>query len=121
MSKISESESIKGKDIKIGGIMLTIFPANIDDLEFMMDLGDGDKLPCPHCGEEIVLPKKDITPQEQEEYMKKRAKATRELIYNTMKAADPEAEEDELKRFCMKNLKEIMEAIVEVNELKNVA
>ncbi len=121
MSKISESESIKGKEFNIGGVALTIFPANIDDLEFLMDLGEGDKLPCPHCNEEIVIPRKDLTVEEQESYMKKRASATRQLIYNTMKAADPDADEAELKRFCMKNLKQIMEAIVEVNELKDVA
>lgn len=121
MSKISESESIKGKEFKIGGVMLTIFPANIDDLEFMMDLGEGDKLPCPHCGKEIIMPKKDLTPEEREEYMKKKANATKQLIFNTMKIADPDADEVELKRFCFVNIKDLMNAVVEVNELKDVA
>ncbi len=119
MSKISQSESIKGKEYEIGGVKLTFYPANIDDLEYMMDLEGGDKMPCPHCGKELSVPSKDLTAEEKSEFNKKRSQALSKLAFNTVKEADPEGDEKEIKRFCMRNIKQIMEAIMEVNELKD--
>lgn len=121
MSKISQSESIKGKEFEIGGVKLTLFPANIDNLEYMMDLEGGEKMPCPHCGKELSVPSKDLSVEERSQFNKKRSNALSKLAFNTIKEADPDAEELEIKRFCMRNVKEIMEAIMEVNKLKDAA
>ncbi len=121
MSKISQSESIKGIEKEIGGVKLMFYPANIDDLEYMMDLEGGDKMPCPHCQKELSIPSKDLTVEERSEFNKRRSKALSTLALNALKEADPEADEKELKRFCMKNIQEIMEAIMEVNQLKDAA
>ena len=119
MSKISQSNSIKGKEFEIDSVKLLFYPSNIDDLEYMMDLEGGDKMPCPHCGKELSVPGKDLTPEEKSEFNKKRSKAIAKLAFNAIKEADPESEDLEIKRFCMKNIKEIMEAIMEVNNLKD--
>jgi len=121
MGKISQSATIKGKEVKIGGIDLVIKPLQIDAIEYLMDLGEGDKMPCPHCQKEIVIPSKDMTLEEKSEYMRKRGIAIKKLAFETIKQADPDSSDEEIKMFCMRNLKEIMEVVVEVNELKNAA
>jgi len=119
MSKISQSKSIQGIEKEIDGVKLTFYPANIDDLEYMMDLEGGDKMPCPHCGKELNIPSKDLTIEEKTEFNKRRSSALSKLAFNAVKEADPEGIDIEIKRFCLKNMKEIMKVIMEVNELKD--
>ena len=119
MGKISENKEIQGKEYTIGGIKLMVYPLNIDLLEYMMNMVEGEKVMCPHCRKEIEMLKRNFTEEERENAIKKNSIAMREVVYATMRESDPESSEVEIKKFCFKYVKEIMNAITEVNELKD--
>jgi hypothetical protein len=50
----------------------------------------------------------------------RRGEAIRELVFRILKKAIPDATDEEIKEFGLRNLKEIMEAIVKISGLTNV-
>jgi len=52
--------------------------------------------------------------------MKAKAEIMRDLAVKTLKKAIPDASDDEIKEFALRNLQNIIKAIVEISGLKNV-
>lgn len=96
MSKISHLCG-KSKIFTIEGIQVE-FKSNfitIDDLPALMSISDEST---------------DI---------QKKAEMTRELAFSKMKKAIPDASDEEIKEFTLRNLKDVVNAIVEMSGMKN--
>jgi hypothetical protein len=80
----------KSKIYHIGEVNLDISPRTLDELDLILDLAESEK----------------------------RTKAMQELIKRTLKQAVPDATDEEVKNVAIQYFKELSEAIVEVNGLK---
>lgn len=87
MSKLNQLQG-KPKTYKIGEIELELKPLNLDDMG-LFDL----------------------------ENPKEQMKATKEIIKKTLKAAVPDATDEEINNIGMNHMEKLMEAIMEVNGL----
>jgi len=88
---------IEGVDIELKSNYLTI-----DDLPTLLLLGDMSE---------------EAPPEEKE----KRGEAIKNLVFKILKKAVPDASDEEIKEFGLRNLKQLMEAIVEISGLKEDA
>jgi len=88
MSKL-EKFLAKSKKYNIAGVELEISPLSIQDIHLIVDL----------------------------EKPEKQAETMKELIRVSLKRAIPEATDDEINQIGMRHLKELMEAIIDVNGL----
>jgi len=82
----------KSKTFKIGGVELEFKPLKFENLDLLAELEDESK----------------------------RIEAMKKIIAITLKEAVPDATDEEIANLGMTYLKEITDAIVEVNGLKNV-
>jgi len=101
MSKIS-SVTGQSKIYTIQGIELEIKSnyVNLDDLPNLMAIAD--------MSEEANLEDK-----------KERGKIMTELVLKVLKKSIPDASDEELKEFGLRNMKQLVEAIVEISGLKD--
>ena len=91
MSKISNLIG-EAKKYKIGEIELEFKPRTLEDIELIMQIAEEGEA---------------------------RAKAMKELIFKTLKEADPEATDEEINQVALTHFKELTEAIIDVNGLQN--
>jgi hypothetical protein len=103
MSKLSTSCG-KSKIFTIEGVEIELKSnfLNIDDLPSLMVLGEDQT---------------NISIEEKE----RKGKIIVELVTRILKKSIPDASDEEIKEFGLRNIKSLMEAIVEVSGLQNVA
>ena len=53
--------------------------------------------------------------------LKQKAEVMRDLAFKVLKKAIPDASDDEIKEFALRNLQEVIKSIVEISGLKNVS
>lgn len=92
MSRLSKYTAVP-KDYVIGEDTFTFKPRGLKDLDLLMDLSNEEK----------------------------RAKAIEKLLRVTLKEAVPDATEEELDNVALKYFKELTEAVIDVNGLKDVS
>ncbi len=119
MSKLS-SVCGKSKIFKIEGIDIEL-KANfltIDDLPSLLVLAAGKQEIDEKTGKPVIdgqtgLPKVILTQEEKEQ----QGKILAELVPRILKKSIPDASDEEIKEFALRNLKQLTEAIVEISGL----
>ena len=91
MSKISSLIG-EAKKYKIGDVELEFKPRTLEDIELIMAIAEEGEA---------------------------RAKGMKDLIFKTLKEADTEATDEEINAVALTHFKELTEAIIDVNGLKN--
>jgi len=93
MSELSKLAG-KAKKYKIGDIELLLSPRKLEDIDLLFALGE-------------------------ENSNEARSKALKELISRTLKEAFPDATDEEIANIGFQHFKELADAIIDVNGLKN--
>jgi len=92
MSNRIERFLAKPKEVKIGGELVTVKPLAMGDFDLVIDLSSKDSAV--------------------------KNKATREVLFRTLKSAFPEATREQMDSFSFEYLNDLLEAMMEVNNIK---